>query len=175
MKPLPQHGTSDDGQPPSKEELWALLKTVLDPEVPVLNVVEMGIVRDVGIEGNDVEVKITPTYSGCPAMDVIERAILETLRQNGVAARVKTVFNPPWTTDWMTDNARRRLEEYGIAPPVGRSSESLDELRERLEKIPCPFCKSDDTRLTAEFGSTACKSMHYCDACQQPFEHFKCH
>lgn len=158
---------------PSRDELWAMLDEVKDPEVPVLSVVELGIVRDVRLEGNEVVVDITPTYSGCPAMHEIERCVSGALAARGLTARVRTVFSPAWTTDWMSEEAREKLRRYGIAPP-GRAEDSpLVPLMRRGASPACPFCGSRDTVTRSDFGSTACKSLHSCNACRQPFEHFK--
>jgi len=164
-------------QPIPKSKLWSWLEEVIDPEIPVLNVVEMGIVRDVVFEGDEVVVKITPTYSGCPAMNAIELEIHKKLRENGVGKfRVVTDFKESWTTDWMTDHAKKKLKEYGIAPPdkTGNEDDFLLGLKSSQKIVPCPYCDSLDTVLQSEFGSTACKSQYYCNECQQPFEHFKC-
>lgn len=164
-------------KPISKSEIWSWLEEVIDPEIPVLNVVEMGIVRDVLIEDDQVVVKITPTYSGCPAMNAIEVEIHKKLREKGIQTfNVKTDFSESWTTDWMTDHAKQKLKEYGIAPP-GKTEEDNDfltTLKGSQKIVPCPFCDSLDTKLQSEFGSTACKSQYYCNECHQPFEHFKC-
>lgn len=167
---------------PTRAELFAILETVLDPEVPVLDVVEMGIVRDARVEDGRVHVDITPTYSGCPAMREIEEGILGALAGAGYDdAVVHTVFREPWTTDWMTDGAREKLRAYGIAPPEKGGAQKgeavmdlLPILQDEPDPVPCPFCGSRDTRMTSAFGSTACKALHYCDGCEQPFEHFKC-
>jgi ring-1,2-phenylacetyl-CoA epoxidase subunit PaaD len=155
-----------------------LLQEVKDPEVPVLSVVELGIVRDVRVEGNEVTVVVTPTYSGCPAMRVIEEEIVDALRARGVDnARVETAYAPAWTTDWLSEDAKRKLEEYGIAPPgpapKGTEVSTLVAIEGRRERPRCPYCGSRDTELRSEFGSTACKSICYCRACRQPFEQFK--
>jgi ring-1,2-phenylacetyl-CoA epoxidase subunit PaaD len=161
----------------TRDDIFAVLDGVKDPEVPVLSVIELGIVR--GVEMDDpraVTVVVTPTYSGCPAMQEIEADILTALRAHGVAnARVRTTFAPAWTTDWMTDEARAKLEAYGIAPPgpAPSTDEDLVPLRRRPEMVRCPFCKSGHTELRSEFGSTACKSIRFCNSCQQPFEQFK--
>lgn len=158
---------------PSSDELWAILDEVRDPEVPVISVVELGIVRDVRVEGDQVVVDITPTYSGCPAMHEIERSVAGALAARGLDARVQMVFSPAWTTDWMSDAAKEKLRAYGIAPP-GRTSESaLIPLMRRGAAVACPFCGSRETDTRSDFGSTACKSLHFCNACHQPFEHFK--
>ena len=161
----------------SKDTVWAWLEEVIDPEIPVLNVVEMGIVRDVEIDGHNVTVVITPTYSGCPAMNAIELEIRKKLREKGLNdVKVRTDFKESWTTDWMTDYAKKKLKEYGIAPP--EKSEGTDDfltsLKGSQKVVPCPYCDSFETELQSEFGSTACKSQYYCNNCDQPFEHFKC-
>lgn len=161
----------------SESEIWSYLEEVTDPEIPVLNVVEMGIVRSVETEGNEVIVKITPTYSGCPAMNAIETEIKKKLRERGIESfRVVTDFKESWTTDWMTDHAKKKLKEYGIAPPGKTESDDnfLSGLKESQKIVPCPYCNSLETTLRSEFGSTACKSLYYCNECHQPFEHFKC-
>lgn len=163
----------------SLDGLWGVLETVLDPEVPVLSVVDLGIVRDVTADDDGVTVTVTPTYSGCPAMQVIERDILDALAAHGVArARVRTVYAPAWTTDWMSDEARAKLRAYGIAPPGAAAATTeggleLVPLRRRRAAPVCPFCGSADTEPRSDFGSTACKSLAYCNGCHQPFELFK--
>ena len=163
----------------SATALLGILETVKDPEVPVLSVVELGIVRDVSIGADGVvEVSITPTYSGCPAMHAIEADITTALHDAGFPdVRVRTVFNPPWTTDWIGDAAREKLRAYGIAAPghLPRGDDDLIPLLRRRapEAVACPYCGSIDTSLRSEFGSTACKSIRFCDACRQPFEQFK--
>lgn len=153
------------------------MKDVTDPEIPVLNIVEMGIVRDVQTESGSVTIRITPTYSGCPAMNAIENEIRKKLAEKGIDHyQVLTDYKESWTTDWMTDEAKRKLKEYGIAPPQISENESdfLNNLKGSQKIIPCPYCDSMDTYLESEFGSTACKSQFYCNECEQPFEHFKC-
>lgn len=159
----------------STNALLAILEQVKDPEVPVLSVVELGIVRDVVHQNGVVTVTITPTYSGCPAMHVIEQQIRDTLRAEGYeAVDVRTVFSPPWTTDWISEDARDKLREYGIAPPgVTGPSEALVPFPSRTPVIPCPFCRSRNTERRSEFGSTACKALYFCHGCRQPFEYFK--
>ena len=155
-------------------EILEILHEVKDPEVPVVDVVDLGIVRGVDLEGDQVTVRITPTYSGCPAMRVIEREIAAALERHGVApVTVKTVFNPPWTTDWMADDAREKLRAYGIAPPGKVEAQPLVPLGRAPRPVPCPYCGSTNTSLESEFGATACKSIHTCHACRQPFEQFK--
>jgi len=158
------------------ESIWALLQQVEDPEIPVLNVVEMGIVRDVSMEADGITVAITPTYSGCPAMDAIADNIVSHLHAQGFSqVRVKTVYAPPWTSDWITEEAREKLRDYGIAPPAKKAcGASAKPWLEGPSHAGCPFCRSGNTELRSEFGSTACKALHFCNTCHQPFEHFKC-
>ena len=157
--------------------LWDVLREVLDPEVPALSVVDLGIVRDVEVVGDDVTVTVTPTYSGCPATREIEREIRAALARAGHPdAVVRTVYSPPWTTDWISDEGRRKLREYGIAPPGPAPAEDeplVSISPRRRATVPCPFCGSSHTALKSEFGSTACKSMLFCEECRQPFEAFK--
>ncbi|MFN2565587.1 MAG: 1,2-phenylacetyl-CoA epoxidase subunit PaaD [Gemmatimonadaceae bacterium] len=161
----------------TRDDVFAVLDGVKDPEVPVLSVIELGVVRDVAIDdAGAVTVSVTPTYSGCPAMRVIEDDILAALRAHGVEnARIRTTFSPAWTTDRLSDSAKRKLEAYGIAPP-GKTPTGDDEylvpLR-RSDVVRCPYCQSTDTALRSEFGSTACKAIRFCNSCRQPFEEFK--
>ena len=158
----------------ARARVLALLDEVMDPEVPVLSVVELGIVRDVEVAGDAVTVLVTPTYSGCPAIQVIEEEILAALARGGYAdARVRTSFSPPWTTDWIGDEAKAKLRAYGIAPPDRARVEELVPLLRRAPAVECPYCGSTRTELRSEFGSTACKATLYCTECQQPFEQFK--
>lgn len=157
--------------------LWKALEGVPDPEVPVLSVVDLGVVRAIRIDAaGGVEVDITPTYSGCPAMREIESGIVDALRTSGAASvRVNTIFAPAWTTDWILPAARERLRAYGIAPPgqAVQDSAVLTPLLRRSATVACPFCGSSRTEERSHFGSTACKAIHFCPDCQQPFEHFK--
>lgn len=161
----------------SEEQVWGFLNEVTDPEIPVLNVVEMGIVRKVSYSDSKLTVSITPTYSGCPAMNAIEKSVNEKLAEKGIEDfEVITDYSEVWTTDWITDEAKIKLKEYGIAPPE-HTSEQDDDFLNSLKNtriIPCPFCDSLETELQSEFGSTACKSQYFCNTCTQPFEHFKC-
>jgi ring-1,2-phenylacetyl-CoA epoxidase subunit PaaD len=158
----------------TREELFELLETVKDPEVPVLSIVELGIVRDAVASDEGVTITITPTYSGCPAMHEIEQEIRRALAGRGLGpVQVKTTYSPAWTTDWIGDAARGKLEAYGIAPPGPADTSDLIQLRRRDAVARCPFCKSADTERKSEFGSTACKSLWVCKSCLQPFEEFK--
>ncbi len=155
--------------------VFEILKEVLDPEVPAISVVDLGIVRGAEVDGTRVTVRVTPTYSGCPATQVIEREIAQALERHGFTeVTVKTVFSPPWTSDWINPEAREKLRAYGIAPP-GKADSGLQlvSLGGPTKTVPCPYCGSSDTSRESEFGSTACKSIHVCHGCRQPFEHFK--
>ncbi len=165
----------------SDEQLiWQILETVTDPEVPVLSILDLGIVRDLVLspsllveKGLGVEVFITPTYSGCPAMDVISMNIRLALIQNGFKnIKITQQLSPAWTTDWMTEKGKNKLRSYGIAPPVGKTinQKYLEEL-----EIECPQCHSKNTILLSQFGSTACKALYQCQDCKEPFDYFKCH
>jgi ring-1,2-phenylacetyl-CoA epoxidase subunit PaaD len=163
---------------PTREEIFAILGAVPDPEVPVLSVVDLGIIRDAIVDERGVEVVITPTYSGCPAMQVIERDVIAALTRAGLPnPRVRTTFTPAWTTDWISAEAREKMRAYGIAPPGPRDldADPLVQIltRSALPSVACPYCGSRDTVLRSEFGPTACKSIRSCNACQQPFEQFK--
>lgn len=160
---------------PTREAVLAILDSVMDPEVPVLSVRELGIVRDVAIAADgQVTVTVTPTYSGCPAIHVIEQDILAALGSAGIAeARIVTTYSPAWTSDWIVSEARAKLKAYGIAPPGRAESGDLVQLLRARAAVPCPYCDSYETELRSEFGSTACKSVCWCRACRQPFEQFK--
>ncbi|MBI2430076.1 MAG: phenylacetate-CoA oxygenase subunit PaaJ [Ignavibacteriales bacterium] len=159
-------------KPHTTESIREILSSVLDPEIPVLSVIDMGIIREIGIDEGKVTVTITPTYSGCPAMHVIEESIRSTLLENGIdSVTLKTTFSPAWTTDWLSDTAKKKMNEYGIAPPVQIPHSAL--LQIEIPKVPCPYCHSSETQLKSEFGSTACKAYYFCISCHQPFEFFK--
>lgn len=153
-----------------------LLESVKDPEVPVLTVNDLGIIRDLRIAADGVlEVVITPTYSGCPAMGVIEINIRAALQEGGVEeVRVITVLSPAWTTDWLSEEGRRKLLEYGTAPPAEASMDKKALLGERRALV-CPNCGSSETEMISQFGSTACKALFRCQDCLEPFDYFKCH
>ncbi|MEM9824563.1 MAG: 1,2-phenylacetyl-CoA epoxidase subunit PaaD [Bacteroidota bacterium] len=156
------------------EQVWQLLEEVSDPEVPVLTILDLGVVREVHETHSGIEVVITPTYSGCPAMNVIEINIRAVLQENGFdPVDVKTVLSPAWTTDWMTETGKEKLRAYGIAPPVGSVDKS--DLFADEKVVPCPQCGSENTKMISQFGSTACKSLYRCNDCLEPFDYFKCH
>jgi ring-1,2-phenylacetyl-CoA epoxidase subunit PaaD len=155
------------------KEIWQILEQVTDPEVPVLTIKDLGIVRDVKLNGDEVEVIITPTYTGCPAMDMIAMNIKLALIENGYKKiKITSVLAPAWTTDWMSEDGKRKLKEYGIAPP---QSESGRFERPESFHVKCPQCNSSNTKLISEFGSTACKALYQCSDCKEPFDYFKCH
>ena len=156
--------------------IWSLLEAVYDPEVPVLSVVDLGIIRDVRTDGEHPEIVLTPTYSGCPAMDVIRMNIRMTLLENGYTdVKITTVLSPAWTTDWMSEQGKEKLRAYGIAPPLPSQQVCHPALFHREEAIACPHCHSWHTTRTSEFGSTACKALYRCEDCKEPFDYFKCH
>lgn len=161
--------------PRSRDEVFEILAGVPDPEVPAISVVDLGIVRDAEIAANGaVTVTITPTYSGCPAMFEIEKDVIAALEERGAPrVEVRTVLSPAWTTDWIGADAREKLRKYGIAPPGRAESAGLVTLARARAAVPCPWCGSHDTELKSEFGSTACKAIHVCRACKQPFDEFK--
>ncbi|MFI5312241.1 MAG: 1,2-phenylacetyl-CoA epoxidase subunit PaaD [Gemmatimonadales bacterium] len=159
---------------PTREEVLRILGEVMDPEVPVVSCVELGIVRDVAIASGRVTITVTPTYSGCPAMHVIEEDMRAALNAHGIGdVTVETVYSPAWTTDWIGAAAREKLRRFGIAPPGRAEQGGLVTIEHRRAAVPCPYCGSHDTTLRSEFGSTACKAIHFCNACQQPFDEFK--
>lgn len=175
-----------------EKKLWSILAGIADPEVPVLSIVDLGIVRNiilhqypplepapiaigVGSDGG-VEVIITPTYSGCPALDMIAMNIRLALLENGFTnIKITTVLSPPWTTDWMSQEGKQKLKKYGIAPPNPRLPVRNNDLFAAHEAVQCPQCNSYHTHRISEFGSTACKALYRCDDCKEPFDYFKCH
>ena len=156
------------------------MDTIMDPEVPVLSVIDLGIIREITflppLGGQGVEVTITPTYSGCPAMDVIAMNIrMELLSQGFSKVDIKQVLSPAWTTDWMTESGKEKLRSYGIAPPNPKQQVCDQDLFAPAENVQCPHCHSFHTRRISEFGSTACKALYQCNDCLEPFDYFKCH
>lgn len=159
----------------TKQQVYEWLSSVTDPEVPVLTILDLGIVRDVQLNGDDITVVITPTYSGCPAMDVIGINIRMALLSRGFKnVHIEMQLSPAWTTDWMTEEGKRKLKEYGIAPPERKTSDNPLALFED-ENVICPRCNAAHTELVSRFGPTSCKSLYRCLDCKEPFEHFKCH
>lgn len=158
---------------PSREDIWRAAASVCDPEIPVLTIADLGVLRDVRVQDDKVEIDITPTYSGCPAMNMIALEIEMAVEQAGFSRpAVNLVLSPAWTTDLMTEEGKRKLHDYGIAPPQAKAG------RRALfgeQSVPCPRCGSTDTEEIAPFGSTSCKALWRCRACKEPFDYFKCH
>ena len=156
-----------------REAAWNAAAQVVDPEIPVLTIADLGVLREVTVTDGAVEVAITPTYSGCPAMNMIALEIELALTREGIRnPKIRTVLSPAWTTDWMSEEGRRKLKDYGIAPPrqgAGRRALFGE------QQIACPQCGSVDTEVLSEFGSTSCKALWRCKACREPFDYFKCH
>ncbi|MBT8375406.1 MAG: phenylacetate-CoA oxygenase subunit PaaJ [Winogradskyella sp.] len=155
------------------EELIPILVEVSDPEIPVLSILDMGVVRSALVADKHVHVKITPTYSGCPAMDVIGDDIKKALEKKGYTAEVELILSPAWTTDWITPRGRKALEDYGIAAPLDAEADK-DVLLHGKRLVKCPQCGSTNTKMVSQFGSTACKAQFQCNDCQEPFDYFKC-
>lgn len=155
------------------EELEPILQKVSDPEIPVLSILDLGVVRSAELDGKKVTVEITPTYSGCPAMDVIGDDIKLALKEAGYEPTVKLILSPAWSSDWITERGRKALEDYGIAAPLDATADKRALLGEE-QLVKCPQCGSTNTHLVSQFGSTACKALFKCDNCQEPFDYFKC-
>ena len=159
-----------------KETIYSYLREINDPEVPVLSIIDLGIVRDVKMNDEELEVIITPTYTGCPAMDMITATIKIQLATLGFKKiKVTQALSPVWTTEWMSEEGKRKLREYGIAPPNPRQQVCDQKLFAAAEAVQCPQCNSYHTHRISEFGSTACKALYQCDDCKEPFDYFKCH
>ncbi len=157
----------------TETDIWKELETVKDPEVPVLSVLDLGVIRSVKVLSDVIEIAITPTYSGCPAMKTIEEDILLQLKSlTDLPIHISTVLSPAWTTDWISEEGKRKLEAYGIAPPADEVDKSV--LFAEAPVIRCPKCHSENTRMVSLFGSTACKAHYQCNACLEPFDYFKC-
>lgn len=159
-----------------KKTIYSYLEEVKDPEVPVLSIIDLGIVRDINLNQDELEVILTPTYTGCPAMDMITATIKIELATLGFKkVKVTQVLSPAWTTEWMTEEGKRKLKEYGIAPPNPKQQVCNQKLFAAAEAVQCPQCNSYHTRRISEFGSTPCKALYQCEDCQEPFDYFKCH
>lgn len=154
-------------------QITAILESVSDPEIPVLSIMDMGVVREVEVQERDVFIKITPTYSGCPAMDTIADDIKAAFAKEGYQAQVKLILAPAWSTDWITERGRKALEAYGIAAPLTEEADK-EALLGNKKIVKCPQCGSTHTRVVSQFGSTACKALFQCEACHEPFDYFKC-
>ncbi|MBQ4802687.1 phenylacetate-CoA oxygenase subunit PaaJ [Aquimarina sp. MMG015] len=154
-------------------KLYEILQNVSDPEIPVLSIMDMGVVRSAKIVDDTVYVNITPTYSGCPAMDVIGDDIVSAFQKERMDAKVSLVLSPAWTTDWITPRGRKALEDYGIAAPLEEEADK-EVLLGNKRIVKCPQCGSNNTKMISQFGSTACKALFQCDDCLEPFDYFKC-
>ena len=162
----------------SIQKIWSILETVVDPEVPVLTITDLGIVRDVKLNEDEAEIIITPTYTGCPAMDMIAMNIRLALIEKGYQKiKITSILSPAWTTDWMSESGKEKLKAYGIAPPRSdrNGQTGSTTLFAEKEAIECPHCNSYHTKLISQFGSTACKALYQCQDCKEPFDYFKCH
>jgi ring-1,2-phenylacetyl-CoA epoxidase subunit PaaD len=158
----------------SLEEIKKVISEIPDPEIPVITIQELGVLRDIFFQEESLKVVITPTYSGCPAMDRFQKDIIEKLELLKVKSyEIKMQFDPAWTTDWLTEEAKLKLTDYGIAPPAYKTKDKKSLLGNK-QKIECPRCKTKETELVSQFGSTACKAMYRCISCLEPFEYFKC-
>jgi ring-1,2-phenylacetyl-CoA epoxidase subunit PaaD len=168
LAPVPVH-------PERVTQAWKALASVEDPEIPALSIVDLGLIRSVNPQPDGtLEVGLSPTYIGCPATEVIRRSVEDALRNAGIGAFAVThVLSPPWTSDWITAEGRRKLQGYGIVPPEQGAS-SMREVLRRDRPLACPRCHSTDTECVSEFGSTPCKALHRCRSCLEPFEYFKC-
>jgi ring-1,2-phenylacetyl-CoA epoxidase subunit PaaD len=169
----PNRSTGDLNTGDLQARAWAAAAQVVDPEIPVLTIADLGVLRDISVVNGRVEVAITPTYSGCPAMNMIALEIELALEREGICnSKINTVLSPAWTTDWMSEEGRRKLKDYGIAPPQDGGG------RRALfgeQQVACPQCGSSATEVLSEFGSTSCKALWRCTACREPFDYFKCH
>lgn len=158
----------------TEEQAYLLLQQIPDPEIPVISIVELGVVRSVAVVGNTAEVIITPTYSGCPAMKQMEDDVRRKLLDNGIeSVNIKMVYAPAWTTDWLSDGAKLKLQQYGIAPPEESTSDKSF-LTGKPKSVTCPHCKGKNTHQVSQFGSTACKALYKCNDCLEAFDYFKC-
>jgi ring-1,2-phenylacetyl-CoA epoxidase subunit PaaD len=156
------------------EHIYSLLSEIPDPEIPVISIVDLGVIRKVVSEGKNVEVVITPTYSGCPAMKQMEDDVRKKLKEAGFEhIKITTVYAPAWTTDWLSSEAKEKLRQYGIAPPEESTSDKSF-LSGKIKTVCCPRCGSKNTRLVSQFGSTACKALYKCEDCLEAFDYFKC-
>jgi ring-1,2-phenylacetyl-CoA epoxidase subunit PaaD len=156
-----------------EEHLIATLETVSDPEIPVLTVLDLGVIREATEKNGQIHIKLTPTYSGCPAMDVIGDDLETAFAKIGMTTKVQLVLAPAWTTDWISEGGKRKMEEYGIASPLDETADK-EVLLGNAKIVKCTNCGSRNTHLVSQFGSTACKALFKCDACLEPFDYFKC-
>lgn len=159
----------------TKEQIWEFLANIPDPEIPVITIEELGVLRNVEILKDKVIITITPTYTGCPAMKLFEDEILKALHKHGIEnVELKMVYSPAWTTDWMSEKALKKLKKYGIAPPIKGTQDKGVLFASGKKIVQCPKCGSKNTTLKSQFGSTACKALYQCNDCLEPFDYFKC-
>jgi ring-1,2-phenylacetyl-CoA epoxidase subunit PaaD len=159
----------------SEKEIWDLLSSIPDPEIPVISITDLGVLRKVELKDNTCTIDITPTYSGCPAMKMIEDDIIAKLKEAGIEnIKVNMVYHPAWTTDWLNDAAKEKLRAYGIAPPEKSSIDKGVLMGNEPKELKCPRCGSKNTEMISQFGSTACKALYRCQDCKEPFDYFKC-
>ena len=154
------------------QKAWDALNQLTDPELPFLTLNDLGVIRDIKIKKDNFIVTIAPTYIGCPALSVIEDSITVELKKVGIDAMIEKSFSPPWSSDWISENGRKKMEEFGISPTLLKDRRNLGDATSK--KVQCPQCSSFETEKVSEFGSTACKSLYRCLACKEPFDHFKC-
>lgn len=158
----------------TKDSLLNLLSQIPDPEIPVISIVELGVVREISLVNQHIVITLTPTYSGCPAMKQMEDDVRAKLTNNGISSfEIKLSYNPPWTTDWLSQKAKQKLQAYGIAPPEEKTTDKSF-ITGKTKQITCPHCKSTNTYMVSQFGSTACKALYKCNACLEAFDYFKC-
>ncbi len=158
----------------TKENILQLLNKIPDPEIPVISIVELGVIREVKIDNEKVELTITPTYSGCPAMKQMEDDIRKTLKENKINDfKITMTYSPAWSTDWMSAETKEKLRKYGIAPPE-QNTQDKSFITGKIKTVSCPRCRSTNTKLISQFGSTACKALYQCQDCMEPFDYFKC-
>ena len=157
------------------EQIWDFLSEIPDPEIPVITIIELGVVRNVELHNSKAIITITPTYTGCPAMKLFKDEIIKKLHTEGIDdVEIKMVYSPAWTTAWMTAEAKEKLRQYGISPPIEGTEDKGVLFESGPKEVPCPRCNSKNTTLKSQFGSTACKALYSCDDCLEPFEYFKC-
>jgi ring-1,2-phenylacetyl-CoA epoxidase subunit PaaD len=159
----------------SISHIRSILSTIPDPEIPVLTIDDLGVIRKAEWRGEELVIVITPTYTGCPAMGQFEDDIIAKLKNNGyLNSKIEVTYDPPWTTDWLSETAKQKLQDYGIAPPEEKTSDKHYLIGTEKSNITCPQCKSSNTKMISQFGSTACKALYQCQDCKEPFDYFKC-
>lgn len=158
----------------NEKDIYRLLDTIPDPEIPVISIVELGVIREIIIDDKSIKITITPTYSGCPAMKQMEDDVRKKITEAGFdKISIITSYNPPWTTDWMNEEVKLKLQNYGIAPPEEKTFDKSF-ITNHPKLVTCPRCKSKNTKMISQFGSTACKALHQCKTCLEAFDYFKC-